>query len=229
MALDAITGAVIPGFAPVANNRVQALAVNGNTLYVGGFFTAFGGQPGSRLGAVNTTNGALLDWAPQADRDVVSMTVHPSSGRVIAGGSFEIMNGVTQYGMTSLDGGGEDGRSTPVQRCHAVLRHTIHGGERATGDDAPTGRVDGHRHDLTVGLRCPIQQCAAGGVHFAVSRVGLATEGSEEPADVERVAVDRQADAVVGDRADPGVRPGMASSATTLRFWFGWPGPLVSW
>ena len=32
------------------------------------------------------------------------MTVHPASGRVIVGGSFTTMNGVTQYGMTSLDG-----------------------------------------------------------------------------------------------------------------------------
>jgi PKD repeat protein len=104
VALDAQTGVVVPGFAPVANNRVQALAVNGSTLYVGGFFTAFGGQPRSRLGAWDTATNTLLDWAPQADLEVVSMTVHPASGRVIAGGSFEFMNGIRQLGMTSLDG-----------------------------------------------------------------------------------------------------------------------------
>ncbi|MGZ6964175.1 MAG: LamG-like jellyroll fold domain-containing protein, partial [Acidimicrobiia bacterium] len=103
-ALNAQTGALVPGFNPGANTRVSALAVNGNTLYVGGYFTTFGGQSRSRLAAVNATTGALLPWAPATDREIVSMVVHPASGRVIVGGSFNTLNGVQQRGMGSVDG-----------------------------------------------------------------------------------------------------------------------------
>ena len=104
VALDATTGAVVQGFSSSASGRVSAIAVQGSTLYLGGNFTNAGGQPRARLAAVNATSGALLPWAPTADRDIVSMTVHPGSGRVIVGGSFTTMNGQSQRGMTSLDG-----------------------------------------------------------------------------------------------------------------------------
>ncbi|WP_131106019.1 PKD domain-containing protein [Ornithinimicrobium sufpigmenti] len=104
VALDAQTGAVIQSFNPAANTRVASLAVHGNTLYVGGHFSTVSGQSRSRLAAVNATTGALLPWAPSADREIVTMTVHPDSGRVIVGGSFSTVNGVSQRGMTSLDG-----------------------------------------------------------------------------------------------------------------------------
>ena len=103
-AINATTGALVPGFDPGANTRVRALAVNGNTLYVGGFFTTFGGQAQSHLGAVNATTGALLAWAPQTDSEVVSMVVHQPSGRVIVGGNFSTLNGVQARGMASIDG-----------------------------------------------------------------------------------------------------------------------------
>ncbi len=101
VALDAQTGAVRAGFAPVANTRVEALAVSGNTLYLGGYFTTMSGQPRSRLAAVNATTGALLPWAPTADREIVSMVA--TSGRVIVGGSITTVNGQQQRGMASLD------------------------------------------------------------------------------------------------------------------------------
>ncbi|HEY3722970.1 MAG TPA: PKD domain-containing protein [Acidimicrobiia bacterium] len=103
-AINAQTGALVPGFNPGADTRVKSLALNGNTLYIGGYFSTLGGQARSHLGAVNATTGALLPWAPTTDREVVSMVVHPASGRVIIGGSFTTINGVTQRGMGSVDG-----------------------------------------------------------------------------------------------------------------------------
>jgi hypothetical protein len=109
-AIDAQTGAVLP-FNPGANTTVRAFALNPstNTLYYGGFFTSVGSSeigftPRSRLAAVDATTGALLPWAPAADLEVISMVVHPASGRVIVGGSFNTLNGSTQWGMGSLDG-----------------------------------------------------------------------------------------------------------------------------
>ena len=101
--IDATTGA-LTSFNPGADTRVSSLAVGGNTLYFGGYFTTVAGQPRSRLAAVNATTGALLPWAPEADREVLSMVVHPASGRVIVGGNFNTLGGVTQLGMGSLDG-----------------------------------------------------------------------------------------------------------------------------
>ena len=107
-AIDAQTGAVLP-FNPGANATVEAIALNGNTLYFGGDFTTVGtNETGfvsrSRLAAVDATTGAVLPWAPAADLLVRTMVVHPASGRVIVGGSFNTLNGSTQKGMGSLDG-----------------------------------------------------------------------------------------------------------------------------
>jgi PKD repeat protein len=103
-AINAQTGALVTGFTAAANTRVASLAVHGSTLYVGGYFTTFGGQTRTRLAAVDTGTGAVLPWAPAADREVLSMVVHPASGRVIVGGNFNTLNGSTQLGMGSLDG-----------------------------------------------------------------------------------------------------------------------------
>lgn len=103
-ALDATTGVVIPGWNPIANTRVNALAFLGNTLYMGGHFTTVSGQARVRLAAVNATNGDLLPWSPSADSEVISMVAHPASGRVIVGGNFTQLNGIEQFGMGSLDG-----------------------------------------------------------------------------------------------------------------------------
>ena len=102
------TGAVLP-FNPGANATVEALALNGNTLYFGGDFTTVGtNQTGftarTRLAAVDATTGALLPWAPAADAVVRTMVFHSASGRLIVGGSFSTLNGSQQTGMGSLDG-----------------------------------------------------------------------------------------------------------------------------
>ena len=80
VALNAQTGAVITGFNPNANSRVSALAINGNTLYMGGTFGTVGGQARSRLAAVNATTGALLPWAPTANGQVARWWSIPRAG-----------------------------------------------------------------------------------------------------------------------------------------------------
>jgi PKD repeat protein len=102
-AIDSTTGA-LTSFNPGADSRVAAMALAGNTLYFGGYFTTVAGQARTRLAAVDATTGALLPWAPTADREILSMVFHPGTGRVIVGGNFNLLNGVTQLGMGSLDG-----------------------------------------------------------------------------------------------------------------------------
>jgi PKD repeat protein len=108
-AIDAQTGA-LRSWNPGANSRVDAIAVNGNTVYFGGAFTSVGNStsggavPRTRLAAANASTGAILPWAPAADMIVNTMVFHPGTGHVIVGGTFDTLNGTQQFGMGSLDG-----------------------------------------------------------------------------------------------------------------------------
>src|SRR5690606_11798880 len=95
---------VLPGWAASFNSRVEALAVNGNTLYVGGYFSGVSGQARSRMAALNAPNGNLLPWNPTAHRDVPAQAVHPATGRLVVGGSRSEINGSTELGTALIDG-----------------------------------------------------------------------------------------------------------------------------
>ena len=89
---------------PGPNGRVDAIAMAGGTVYLGGDFTRLGAVARTRLAAVDAATGALLPWAPSADQDVSSMVFHPGTGHLIVAGHFTTLNGTTQLGMGSLDG-----------------------------------------------------------------------------------------------------------------------------
>src|SRR5690606_25380341 len=68
-ALDAVTG-VATAWNPAitgTNAGVNVLQISGNTLYVGGFFTAAGGQSRRSLAAFNLTTGLVTGWNPSAN------------------------------------------------------------------------------------------------------------------------------------------------------------------
>lgn len=104
VALDAATGAVVPGFAPDLNARARPLAVRGDTLYVGGIFTVADGQARQRLAAFSTTDGALLPWAPATDDEVLALTAPTGTGSVVVGGRFTLVNGTANAGLGAVDG-----------------------------------------------------------------------------------------------------------------------------
>ena len=58
----------------VPNGRPLALAVAGQTLYIGGFFSQLSGQDRGFLGAVDLTTGALLPWNPELPFEVSEMS-----------------------------------------------------------------------------------------------------------------------------------------------------------
>jgi hypothetical protein len=74
-------------WAGVADGDVQALAVSGSTLYMGGLFQNVDGQPRPYLGAVSLTNGQILSWNPFVDGRVDDLAV-VTGGSVVAGGFF---------------------------------------------------------------------------------------------------------------------------------------------
>jgi hypothetical protein len=103
-ALDATTGALDPNWTPNANDEVDAIAVSGSTVYVGGWFTEIddGSGPVTRgsLAAIGT-DGTLdtTTWIPDADAEVYALAA--SGGVVYMGGFF-----------TSIDDGKGGGAQT---------------------------------------------------------------------------------------------------------------------
>ena len=70
-----MTGEWRPGVPSVRGGAVNALAVSGTTLFVGGEFNKLGEKSVSRLGAVDLATGQVLDWAPSLGCNVNAMEV----------------------------------------------------------------------------------------------------------------------------------------------------------
>jgi hypothetical protein len=60
------SGDVDPGFRPDPDLGVDALALRGSTLYVGGYFQQIGGRRRRTLAAVDARTGKATRWAPKA-------------------------------------------------------------------------------------------------------------------------------------------------------------------
>ena len=103
-AFDTATGNLVPGFAASVSGRADALAVSNDTLFVGGNFFSANGQARRRLASFSTTTGAVKSWAPTADDEqVTSMVLAPAGDRVIIGGKFSTLNGVSARAMGAVD------------------------------------------------------------------------------------------------------------------------------
>ena len=88
-ALDAATGVIDPAWGGPggdAETRIAALAVSGSTIYVGGGFSVFHGQPRANLAAVDLATGAVLPWSPQAVFPVSHVAASASGTVFVAGG-----------------------------------------------------------------------------------------------------------------------------------------------
>jgi len=86
---------------PAANGAVEALWVEGPTVYVGGQFTLIGGQPRNYIAALNAGTGAVTGWNPNADGDVNE--IQYDAGFVYAAGSFFNIGGQPRSSVAKLD------------------------------------------------------------------------------------------------------------------------------
>lgn len=86
-ALDATTGAIEPAWGGPgggAADYVAAVAINGSTVFAGGQFSVFQGQPRAHLAAVDLTTGGLLPWSPQASWTVSHVATSPGGTVFVA-------------------------------------------------------------------------------------------------------------------------------------------------
>lgn len=124
LSLDVATGATdttwVPGGASSgATDSVVSLTVSasGATLYAGGSFTNFGGQPRANLAAVEIAVGTVANWAPTTDAAVTSIANSAGAG-VLIGGRFKHVNGDSREAFAELDGNG--GLSSWVANAYAA-------------------------------------------------------------------------------------------------------------
>ena len=96
-----------------ANGRVNAIAVSGNTVYIGGQFTSMRppGDPAgtgevarNHVAALDLTTGALLPWNPNANSTVRAIKV--AGAYVYLGGAFTQVGGATHTRLAKVAAAG---------------------------------------------------------------------------------------------------------------------------
>ena len=108
-AIDAATGAVLPGWNADPDGDVYDLALQGGTLFVAGAFNAIGGQSRKYLAAVDPATGAAASWNPSPNSDVFTIAVtertnFPFTRTVYAGGWFTMIGSQSRTLIAAIDG-----------------------------------------------------------------------------------------------------------------------------
>jgi trimeric autotransporter adhesin len=109
VALDVSTGATV--WTSGASTGLIDLAIDGNTIYVGGSFDRVGASARTNIAAFDASTGALLAWGPLVGGFVTDVAVQGSA--VAFGGGFGSVGGIKKRGLVSLDL--STGRPTAVQ------------------------------------------------------------------------------------------------------------------
>ena len=97
------TGKLVQAWDPVVAARVKALAIYGNSVFIGGAFGKIDGAVRNRLGAVRLIQGDLLPWNPNANNDVYAIDVSDNGTRVFVGGPFSTINGKDHYSLAMVN------------------------------------------------------------------------------------------------------------------------------
>ena len=100
LAAIGVNGTLLPWDPNMTGNAVTALEVAGNTVYVGGRFTAVGGIPRHNLAAIRTA-GELLAWSPDANFTVTALAV--AGNTVYVAGGFSTISGQARNGLAAID------------------------------------------------------------------------------------------------------------------------------
>lgn len=86
------------------NSRVYSIAISGDTLYVGGSFTAAGGQTRNRAAAFEISTGNLLPWDPNVTGFAWTVRkINVNGSAVYLGGAFSAINSITRNKLAVVD------------------------------------------------------------------------------------------------------------------------------
>lgn len=98
--LNATLSSWAPELVTTGGERINALAVANDKVYLGGTFQTISGVAATYLGAVDRVTGALIASFPNADQAV--MTISGNSSGVYVGGTFLSAGGVTRNRLAAL-------------------------------------------------------------------------------------------------------------------------------
>lgn len=103
-AIDLATGIVTSWNPNISiNNQVLTLAINGSTLYAGGFLTTVNGSiPRNGIAAFDLTTGNVTSWDPNISTGYVK-TLAINGNSLYAGGSFTYAAGVPRNRLVEID------------------------------------------------------------------------------------------------------------------------------
>ncbi|TLQ47195.1 CBM96 family carbohydrate-binding protein [Streptomyces marianii] len=102
-AIDIATCTPKADFRPSVPATVRALAVTGDTVYLGGDFTSVGGARHERYAAVDATSGAVKPFQADVDEPGRAVAVTPDGKNVILGGDFFAVNGANSHALAVVD------------------------------------------------------------------------------------------------------------------------------
>jgi len=103
-ALDATTGSATawnPNAVECCGGGIEAIAVAGSSVYVGGYMSSIGGTPCQYGGAVDATTGVATAWIMKTNGDIRTLAV--SGSAIYVGGSFSSVATVTRNNIAALD------------------------------------------------------------------------------------------------------------------------------
>jgi hypothetical protein len=160
------------------DGRVRAMAVRGNTVWIGGGFSHVDSLARERMAALDATTGAVLPFRTTVDGPVIALETSSGGERVLIAGDFDNVNGVRHRGIMAVDP--VTGANTPW--ADSQMTGTA-GGTRSYGTDIAVdsdsiyvaangeGGFDGRlRIDPLTGRTLWTDTCL--GATWAVERVG---------------------------------------------------------
>ena len=102
-ALDAVTGAATawnPNTSGGYSTSIHAIIISGTTVYVGGDFTAIGGQSRKYIAALDAVTGLATTWNPGANSSVIALAL--SGTTMYVGGEFSAVGGQSRRYIAAL-------------------------------------------------------------------------------------------------------------------------------
>jgi hypothetical protein len=112
------TGKLDATWHPAVSYRVAALAIYGDSVYMGGAFGRVDNKDRNYLAAVTLNTGALLPWDPDADDEVHAIDLSDDGTRVFVGGGFTTLKDKDHYALAMVNT--TDGAAYPMPAAAAI-------------------------------------------------------------------------------------------------------------